>query len=114
MIREGMIRAGVDYDSGVRRFAGKAQIYEKYLLKFFDKDPLLDLGGHLESGDYEAAFHSAHKLKGVSGNLSLGRMYDTICELTEFLRTGGQGERALLLYKRAVEFYREAEKAVKA
>lgn len=113
MTREGLTRAGVDYDSGARRFAGKTQLYEKYLLKFFENNSLFDLRCKLETGDYEAAFRIAHSLKGVSGNLSMGPLYDTIAELVEYLRAGGRDEEALRLCERAMELYHAAEKAVK-
>lgn len=113
MTREGLIRAGVDYDNGVRRFAGKQQTYEKYLMKFFDKDPLLDLERQLEAGDYETAFRTAHSLKGVSGNLGMIRLYDEMCELTGLLRAGGQCEGAALLCERAMEFYDQAKEATR-
>jgi HPt (histidine-containing phosphotransfer) domain-containing protein len=40
----------------------------------------------IKKGDLEAAFHVAHSLKGVLGNLSLTPLYDVIYNMTEFLR----------------------------
>lgn len=114
MIRECLINAGVDYDSGVRRFAGKPHLYEKYLAKFFEQNALTELQGYIEAGGYEAAFRSAHDIKGTAGTLCVNSVYAVICELTDYLRMGGTGKEAMRLCKQAMELYQEAEKAVKA
>ena len=47
----------------------------------FDK-----LKAAIEGGDLDAAFESAHALKGILGNVSLTNLYEPIAEMTEELR----------------------------
>lgn len=87
MDRERLIQAGIDYDAGLKRFAGKPQLYEKYLLKLLGDETLKSVRRHIEHKNYPLAFDESHSLKGLYGNLSLGELYDTMCELVEELRT---------------------------
>lgn len=41
----------------------------------------------MKEGDRERAFHAAHMLKGVSANLGLNRLLQTVSLLTELLQT---------------------------
>ncbi|MDD2978917.1 MAG: Hpt domain-containing protein [Hespellia sp.] len=78
--------AGINYDAGVKRFSGKAQLYEKFLEKFVD-DPNFDsLEEALKEGNTDLAFRSSHTLKGIVGNLSMDTFYADLCELVEMLR----------------------------
>ena len=113
MTRESLIEAGIDYDQGVHRFAGRAQIFEKYLLIFFDGNMMDTLRGQLQTGSYELAFHTAHDLKGATGNLSLTALYKTICQMVEILRTGMDDGTLSLLFEQAAAQYALAEKSVK-
>jgi len=113
MNREKLIRAGIDYDQGVNRFAGKAQLYEKYLVKMFDNDILSVLCTQLEGKDYTGAFRSAHDLKGTSGNLSINEFYHTICEIVEQLRGGNPDEKTVRIQlDKAKSLYNAAKEAV--
>ena len=97
MNEERLALAGVDYADGVKRFCGKAELYEKYLGRFPEDENYVGLVDALGANDYEAAFRYAHTLKGIAGNLSLATLYTKICPLVEALR-GGQtsGLEALL------------------
>lgn len=79
---------GINYDSGLARFAGKKELYEKYLNKFVDDQSFNDLNKYLEANDIENAFKAAHTLKGIVGNLSMDNLYNATCLLVEDLRVG--------------------------
>lgn len=111
MDKDKLIKAGVDYDDGVKRFANRAELYEKYLGKFFDEDRMVELTKHVESGDFEAAFRTAHDLKGMSGNLSMKKFYTKLCELVEMLRGGHPAQGYMDLLNEVKELYNMAEQA---
>lgn len=88
MTRDYLISLGIDYDDGLNRFVGNKDLYEKFLLSFKD-DPSYDsLIKALDEKDAKAAFQAAHTLKGLTGNLSMTRLYDAVCILVEELRIG--------------------------
>lgn len=113
MNKERLIEAGIDYDEGVNRFAGAPQIYEKYLLMFFEGHFLEELSRQLTDNDISGAFRTAHDLKGTAGNLSINSFYKKICELVELLRSGGEGQDYMSVFSEAKELYFKAEHAVK-
>ncbi|NLD19397.1 MAG: Hpt domain-containing protein [Clostridiales bacterium] len=78
--------AGVDYESGLKRFSNKAELYEKYLVKFFSDPSFLAMGNFISEKNYTEVFKCAHTLKGLSGNLSLTGFYEHICVMVEALR----------------------------
>lgn len=112
MNREKLIDAGIDYDQGVNRFAGKQDIYEKFLKKLFEKQLMEDLKIKLKEKNYEEAFRIAHDLKGTSGNLSVTLFYKKICEIVENLREERNEESLLNLFNQAEMLYLNAKKAV--
>ncbi|NLU23596.1 MAG: Hpt domain-containing protein [Clostridiales bacterium] len=103
--------AGISYDEGLRRFANKPELYQKYLVKFFDDPTFRDLGACLVSGRYEEAFRCAHTLKGMTGNLSMTDFYCGICKLVEVLRSR-QTEGVDTMYRELVALYDRAKEAV--
>lgn len=105
MNRESCIAAGIDYDSGLAHFAGKADLYEKFLLKFPADTTFADLEKAMADEDTKAAFIAAHTLKGVTGNLSLNGLYKDILPLVEALRGDGNMELAKTLYPPVKEEY---------
>ncbi len=113
MNKERLIQAGIDYEEGVRRFGGSTQIYEKFLMKFFEKDELPVLRKTLEAEDYEAAFRIVHDLKGGAGNLSISAYFRKICEIVEALRMGMKDQSLLVLLQEAEDLYNTAYLAVK-
>ena len=77
---------GAGVDAAVHRFMGNKALYKKFLLKFKDDRNCEALAENIRNGNYEAAFNSAHTLKGVSANLGLDPIYKGACEVTELLR----------------------------
>ncbi len=86
MDREKLIASGINYDMGLKRFAGKVPLYEKYLRQFIEDPNFPKLQEEMEREDYEEAFKTAHALKGVIGTLSMDKLFAAVCELVEALR----------------------------
>ena len=112
MDKERLIVAGIDYDDGVRRFAGRADLYEKFLVKIVGRDDLDKLKVMLEQKDYHQAFILTHTMKGEAGNLSMRRLYAVICEIVEELRNGEPKKDLLPLYQAACQAYAVASAAI--
>jgi HPt (histidine-containing phosphotransfer) domain-containing protein len=78
----------IDIDSGLRRVAGSAKIYVKILNSFLATEELNKLTANLTAGDIEAAAATAHGIKGMSGNLSLTKLYNKTVEFEAKLKQG--------------------------
>lgn len=85
-LRQKLIEAGVDVDSGMERFMGNKDLLMRFLRKFPGDDNYHNIVSGLDSGDYETAFRAAHTLKGLCGNLSLTKLQEVVSEETELLR----------------------------
>jgi HPt (histidine-containing phosphotransfer) domain-containing protein len=78
----------VDIESGLRRVAGSARIYVKILNSFLATEELNKLTANLAAGDIEAALATAHGIKGMSGNLSLTKLYSETVSFEDALKRG--------------------------
>lgn len=83
-----LIAAGVDYKTTIERFMGKEDLYEKFLFKFIDDRNFAQFEENILNKDVQAAFKSAHILKGLSGNLGFTKMFEIIVPIVEELREG--------------------------
>ncbi|MDD3796358.1 MAG: Hpt domain-containing protein [Lachnospiraceae bacterium] len=88
MNREKMQAIGIDYDEGVKRFAGHTNLYEKFVIKFIDDPSYQALIQAMDADDVENAFRAAHTLKGIAGNLSFHCITEPLTPMVEALRTG--------------------------
>ena len=77
---------GANTDEGLQRCMNNEMLYLKLVDRFLSQNTFPDLVEAIKKGDLEGAFHVAHSLKGVLGNLSLTPLYDVIFNMTEFLR----------------------------
>lgn len=103
-LRQQLIDAGVDVDSGMERFMGNKDLLMRFLRKFPGDDNYHNILSGLESGDYETAFRAAHTLKGLCGNLSLTKLQEVVSEETELLRAE-KWEEAKALMPQVTEVY---------
>ena len=103
-LRQQLIDAGVDVDSGMERFMGNKDLLMRFLRKFPGDDNYRNIISGLESGDYETAFRAAHTLKGLCGNLSLTKLQGIVSEQTELLRAE-KWEEAKALMPQVTEVY---------
>lgn len=89
-----LVELGVDMEEIMDRFMEDKELYTECLERFVEEKTFDELGEKIKANDIEGAFNCAHSLKGVSSNLGLHRMFETICELVEPLRVkdGGRAE----------------------
>lgn len=79
---------GIDYEDGLKRFSGSTAIYKKHLNKFTEITLIDDVEDALNRCELQDAFEACHKLKAYVGNLSMPLLYNVVCDLTEWLRSG--------------------------
>lgn len=103
--------AGVDIESALRRFSGNAALYERFLLKFPQDDNFEKMGPAFARGELDTVLMAAHTLKGVSGNLGMGRLYQACSDTVALLR-GGESEQAYASYQELESAYSEVCKAL--
>lgn len=81
-------KAGINYDHGVKRFFGKASIFEN-ILKKFPKDTSYDRSQEdYLSGDDKQLERDVHELKGVSSNMEMDELSLAADRLITLLRKG--------------------------
>ena len=83
---ENLKKFGANTEEALNRCMGNEMLYLKLVDRFLSQNTFPDLVDAIKKGDLGAAFHVAHSLKGVLGNLSLTPLYDVIYNMTEFLR----------------------------
>lgn len=77
---------GADAEGIQERFLGDWGFYERCYVSFLADSSFEKTGQAIEAGDYRAAFDCAHSLKGLSANMGLTPLFDTVCILVESLR----------------------------
>jgi HPt (histidine-containing phosphotransfer) domain-containing protein len=78
----------IDIESGLRRVAGSAKIYAKILNSFLVTEEFDKLATNLAAGDIEASAATVHGIKGMSGNLSLTKLYNETVSFEVKLKQG--------------------------
>ena len=88
----------------------------KFITKFCDDPSFSELSLAMQEGNRQEAFRAAHTLKGVSGNLSFDRLFDSATRLTELLRPEGDAipEEALPLFEEVRQDYDLTVSAIRA
>ena len=88
MNREARVAAGVDVDDALARLMGSEALLARLLGKFAADENCARLVTAAEADDADAALEAAHALKGVSGNLSMTRLYELTSRQCELIRAG--------------------------
>lgn len=86
---------GIDYDRGVKRFAGRVHLFEKALTKFTRDATFSRLRAAFEAGDRAALFACAHEFKGMCGNIGLDSLYEAAGAMVNSLRGDAVSEEQL-------------------
>lgn len=104
---------GIEYEKGLARCLGDADLYGMVLTLFLADETYAKVCKAYESGDNAALFQAAHELKGVSGNAELTRLYEAVCPLVEALRHGeGSPAQIASLMANVKDTYAIARKGV--
>jgi len=77
---------GANVDEGMARCMGNEALYLRLVTTIPAEANFEKLASSIEARDLDAAFDAAHALKGVTGNLALTPLYQTIFDITELLR----------------------------
>jgi two-component system, sensor histidine kinase and response regulator len=79
---------GVDVTAGVTRAAGNRRLFRDLLVRFAKdyRDVGAQIAAALESRDTKQAEHIAHTVKGVAGNMSIGKIYASADKLEKAIR----------------------------
>ena len=83
---EALKEYGANVEEGLGRCLGNEAFYFRFITMAVGDANFERLRDAAAAGDFEAAFESAHALKGVLGNLSLTPLYDAVSAATELLR----------------------------
>lgn len=111
---ENLKKSGIDYEDGLHRFSGNANIYEKYLKKLIDITLIGEAKDYISKVNVQEAFDACHKLKAVVGNLSVPILYERVCTLTEILRSGEmEKESALERINEIEDIYNSVAECIK-
>lgn len=108
-MRQRLMDAGINVDTGISRFMGNEGLFLKFLGKFLQDTNFAGLAEAVKKQDVEEAFHCAHTLKGVCGNLSMDELYKLVSVQTEFFREGNIQEGADMMEKVSAVYGRVKE-----
>ncbi len=97
---------GANVDEGLERCMGMEDFYLEMIELGLSDQRFETLGEFLDAGRFDETFEIVHALKGVIGNLALGPLYNTISDMTEFLRVKADADY-MGLYQRMMEQRRE-------
>ena len=85
-IEEVMAPVVDDMETTIRRFAGRIELWEKFLLKFKDDLTYTELQTAYELSDGPAMERAAHTMKGIAANLGLQRLSDASADMVRSVR----------------------------
>ena len=88
MNRYKLSKAGINTSEGIARLGGSAEAYERLLSRFPDEPHFRRMRDAVRRRDAASAYEAAHALKGAVGNLSMYRLYSSLCPLVDELRKG--------------------------
>lgn len=95
---------GADVDEGLVRCMGKEEFYLMLVGKAIEAERLSLLEEQLAKKDLDAAFETAHALKGMYTNLSLTPLSEPIIEMTDLLRSRSDTDYTELLTQAKAQF----------
>ena len=97
---------GADVDEALVRCMNKEDFYLLLVGKALDDMKLSQLEEQINEKDYDAAFETAHTLKGMYTNLSLTPISDPVCRITELLREKTDTDYSALMTEAKTQFAR--------
>ncbi len=80
--------AGMDLPDLLRRLMGNEKLVGLFVKKFLEDGNYLQLQTAVARGDWAAAEHASHTLKGMCGNLSLKELFGLFDRQVRHLRAG--------------------------
>lgn len=86
--RQALEALGMDLDQTLQRFVGNEGLLFRFLGRFPSDTTFEQMKAAMQAHNAEDAFHQAHTLKGVVGNLGLGNIFNAVDPMVEMLRNG--------------------------
>jgi two-component system sensor histidine kinase/response regulator len=79
---------GLDAAAGLKRVGGNRKLYLSVLRQFMDKEASagIKVSAALAAGDYHAAEHIAHTVRGVAGNVGFTELHDAAASLEKAIK----------------------------
>ncbi len=87
-IKDELSAAGVNLENALSRMMNNEKLLEKLLVKFLADPNYEGIRQALADGRYDDAFHCAHTLKGVAGNMGMEKLMQADIPIVEKLRVG--------------------------
>lgn len=98
----------IDVKEGMGRVRGNKALYKRMLDMFLNSKEVGEFDSFLKEKNCEEASKSAHAIKGISGNLSLKKLFNVSNDLVEELRKEIINEEAIAGYYDTLEKTRAA------
>ncbi|MCR4645961.1 MAG: Hpt domain-containing protein [Oscillospiraceae bacterium] len=95
---------GADVDEGLARCMNMTDFYVSLVAKVLEDNRLPLLEKQIGEGNLDAAFETAHALKGMYANLSLTPLTKPVIEMTELLRNRTDTDYSALLSEAKKQF----------
>lgn len=95
---------GANVDEGLSRCMNKEDFYIRLVGMAVNDKKLEKLESQITEKNLDAAFETAHALKGMYSNLSLTPLTKPIAEITELLRAGTDTDYTALLNEAKTQF----------
>ncbi len=95
---------GADVDEGLARCMNMEDFYIGLVRKALADNKLPLLEKQIGEGDFDAAFETAHSLKGMYANLSLSPLTKPVTEITNLLRSKSDADYSLLMEEAKKQF----------
>lgn len=93
----------IDIDSGLARVANNKTLYKRMLGLFVNCEERSAFEQAFSENNLSRAGEIMHSIKGMSGNLSLTRVYELSSEITNLLRVGDVSLPLIDEYREAFE-----------
>ena len=104
MTLDDLKKLGANTEDGLKRCAGNEALYMRLVPMALDAGKYSDLTKQIGEKDYDAAFETAHALKGMYANLSLTPLTEPVSEMTELLRKRTDTDYSALLHEAQMQF----------
>lgn len=85
---EKLKQAGADVEGTMGRFMGNESLYLKFLRKFPEDGTYDEMQKAYQAGDVETVFRASHTIKGVTANLGLNPLMESVIPVVECCRKG--------------------------
>lgn len=95
--KEALAKAEIDYEEGLKRFANKEVLYEKYLKNFLVDEHFQHARAEQEKNNFDGVLSELHAMKGIAGTLGMMKLFDACNQVVIAIRAGETDKVAALV-----------------